>query len=205
MTKFKKLVSFALAGAMSLAMTVSAFAATGVTTTEQKILNEAKAKALELGVDVDASQRYKDYYAQAESYLVKNDLSDKQVEALVAAVDEAAAAAQKEMDSNGAAKLSDLSANVFASLESKVAAQITKAAEAVGIHVAQTANGWEVQDVNGNTVVQSTTGSDGSNATIKQTGAELTSTVVMAVMFVGALSACIVVAKKKNLFAGVEA
>lgn len=205
MKKLKRLVSVVLVGAMTLAMSVSAFAATGVTKTEQKILNEAKAKALELGVDVDASQRFKDYYAQAESYLVKNDLSDAQVDALVAAVDEAASTAKKEMDSNGAAKLSDLSSGVFSTLESKVASQITKAAEAVGIHVTQTANGWEVQDVNGNAVVQSTTGSDGSNATIKQTGAELTTTVVMAVMFVGALSACIVVAKKRNLFVNAEA
>lgn len=205
MKKLKRLVSVVLAGAMTLAMSVSAFAATGVTKSEQKILNEAKAKALELGVDVDASQRFKDYYAQAESYLVKNDLSDAQVDALVAAVDEAASTAKKEMDSNGAAKLSDLSSGVFSTLESKVASQITKAAEAVGIHVTQTANGWEVQDVNGNAVVQSTTGSDGSNATIKQTGAELTTTVVMAVMFVGALSACIVVAKKRNLFVNAEA
>ena len=205
MTKFKKLVSFVLAGAMTLAMSVSAFAATGVTETEQKILNEAKAKAVELGVNVNTSQRYKDYYAQAETYLVKNDLTDKQVDALVAAVDEAAATAKKEMSSNGVSKLGDLSSSVFAALESKVSSQITKAAEAVGIHVTKTANGWEVQDVNGNTVAQNTTGTNGSNATIKQTGAELTTTVVMAVMFVGALSACVVVAKKRNLFANAEA
>lgn len=198
MTKMKKLVSFVLAGAMTLAMSVSAFAATGVTAAEQKILDQAKVKAEELGVDTNTSSQYKSYYAQAESYLVKNDLSQEQINAMVAAIDEAAATAKAEMAANGVTRLGDLSPSVFSALEDKVAAQITKAAEAVGIKVVATKDGWAVQDLDNNKIV--TPGNP-----IKQTGSDMTTTVVMAVMFVGALSACVVVAKKRNLFAGVEA
>lgn len=202
MTKMKKLVSFVLAGAMTLAMSVSAFATTGITDAEQKILNQAEAKAKELGVDTATSRQYKDYYAQASKYLSDNDLTDEQVNAMVAAVDEAAATAKAEMAANGVTKLSDLSASVFSSLESKVADQITKSAAAVGITVVATKDGWKVQDVKGNPVIEQTSTTTGP---IKQTGSDVTTTAVMAVMFVGALSACVVVAKKRNLFAGAEA
>ena len=198
MTKMKKLISFVLAGAMTLAMSVSAFAAQGVTAAEQKILDQAKVKAEELGVDTNTSSQYKNYYGQAESYLARNELTQTQIDAMVAAVDEAAATAKAEMAANGVTRLGDLSPSVFAALEDKVANQITKAAAAVGIKVVVTKDGWAVQDLKGDTVID-------NEKPIKQTGSDMTTTAVMAVMFVGALSACVVVAKKRNLFAGVEA
>lgn len=199
MSRMKKFFGVLMASAMTLAMSVSAFAATGVTAAEQTILDAAKSKAVELGVDVNTSKQYKSYYSQAETYLASNDLSQDQVNAMVAAVNEAAATAKAEMDAKGVAKLSDLSQDIFTALESKVANQITKAAEKVGIQISATASGWTVQAIgNGKTVASST-------GVIKQTGANLSTTIVMAVMFAGAVTVCGVVATKRRLFAGVEA
>lgn len=228
MSKMKKLVSFVLAGAMTLAMSVCTFAATpGITDAEQKILDEARAKATYLGVDVNTSKTYQEYYSQASTYLAKNDLSQAQIDAMVAAVDEAASTAKAEMDAKGVAKLGDLDKTAFEALFEKVSNQVTTAAKAVGIVIKRDANGGFV-------VEPVTTSNDdkktdvyvqggGSNKVVQQTGADLaadkvdtaasidttatsmTSTVVMSVMFVGAVAVCGVVAKKKNLFSGVEA
>lgn len=200
MSKMKKVLSVLMAGAMTLAMSVSAFAATGVSAAEQTILDTAKLKAIELGVDVSKSTQYKNYYSQAETYLASNDLSEEQVNAMVTAVNEAAATAKTEMSAQGVTKLSDLSKSVLGSLESKVASQITTAAAKVGIEISASSNGWSVKAVNNGTTVAS------SSNVIKQTGApDFTTTVVMSAMFVGAVAVCGVVAKKRKLFAIAEA
>lgn len=56
MKMMKKIASLVLAGAMTLSMSVAAFALTGVSTEEQKILDAAPAKAAELGVSTDSAQ-----------------------------------------------------------------------------------------------------------------------------------------------------
>ena len=48
MKMMKKIASLVLAGAMTLSMSVAAFALTGVSTEEQKILDAAPAKAAKL-------------------------------------------------------------------------------------------------------------------------------------------------------------
>lgn len=228
MKKMKKLISVVLAGAMALALSVSVMATPGITPAEQKILDKAETEAVRLGVDVEHSKMYKEYVSQASTYLAKNVLSAKQIDALVKAVEEAAATAKADLKAKGLTSLDELSEADFKALFNKVGDQIVKAAEAVGIKVKKTANGFEVEPVlNESDSDEEKVGSKDvyvqSNAVIAQTGAELatdkvsvpasvqlegndmTTTVVMGVMFVGVVAACVVVAKKKDLFSGVEA
>lgn len=221
MKGLKKITAAILAGAMTLAMSVSAFATVGISPEEQKILDTAKAKAIELGVDVDTSAKYKEYVSQATTYLVKNELSQEQADAMVKAVDDAATTAVAEMQTKGVAKLSDLSAEDFTQLFDKVGTQVTTAAKAVGIVVKQTADGgYAVEDVKTGDTKKADTYVQ-TNSVIKQTGAEvadvemsvatvdttadMTGTAMIGVLFAGAVVVCGVVAKKKNLFSSVEA
>lgn len=200
MSKMKKVIGVFLAATMTFAMGVSTFAATGITTAEQTILTEAKQKAVELGVDVNTSSQFKSKYAEAEAYLAKNDLTQEQANAMVASINEAATTAKTEMGAKGVTKLTDLSSDVFSALQSKVTSQIKKSAEAVGITISVEADGTvTAQNVTTGDTVSSTT------SVIKQTGADMTATIVIAAMFLGAVAVCGFVASKKKLFAGVEA
>lgn len=193
MKTMKKLVGAVLVGAMTLAMSVTAFAATGVSADEQALLDKATAKAKELGVDTNASAQYKQYYAQAEQFLASNELTAEQTKELAASVDEAAATVKKEMDAQGATKLGDLKANtdLVKSLESKVVSQVKTAAAKVGITISVDASGNYTATAGDAKVA------DSSNP-IKQTGFDLTATVVVAAAFVGAVAVCLVVASKKR-------
>ncbi|MCI8371256.1 MAG: hypothetical protein HFI75_02465 [Lachnospiraceae bacterium] len=230
MKKFKKLVSLVLAGTMALAMSISTFAATaGITADEQRILDQAEAKAVELGVS--NTQTYKDYVSQATTYLAKNELNAEQVNAMVKAVDEAAATAQAEMKAKGVSTLLELSKEDITALFSKVEGEVTKAAAAVGIVIVKTNDGFEVKDLpkedsknpqnpdsdkKSDTYLQTTTvikqtGTDlaadkvGASVSVDTAATDMTTTVILGVMFVGAVAVCGVVAKRKNLFSGVEA
>ncbi len=147
MRTIKKLVSLVLAGAMVLAMSVSAFATTGISPEEQKILDEAHTKAVELGVNTEKSRMYKEYISQASTYLAKNELSKTQIDAMVKAIDDAAATAKSFMQSKGVSKLGELSQEDFNKLFEQVGDQIVIAAKAVGIVVKKTADGYEVEDL----------------------------------------------------------
>lgn len=196
MSKMKKVIGVILAATMTFAMGVSTFAATGITTAEQTILTEAKQKAIELGVDVNTSSQFKSKYAEAEAYLAKNDLTQEQVNAMVAAIDQAATTAKTEMNAKGVTKLTDLSSDVFSALQSKVVSQVKTSAAAVGITISVAADGTvTAQNTTTGDTVSSTTG------VIKQTGADLTATIVISAMFLGAVAVCGFVASKKKLFA----
>ena len=191
MKTVKKLVGAVLVGAMTLAMSATVFAATaGVSADEQKLLDEATKKAQELGVDTSASAQFKQYYTQAEKYLAENELTADQVSELSKAVDNAAETVKAEMDAKGVTKLSDLKAdtNLVKSLENKVVAQVKTAAAKVGITITVDSNG------------KITAGPLSSENPVKQTGFDLTATVVVAVAFVGAVAVCLVVASKKRFF-----
>lgn len=147
MRTVKKLVSFVLAGVMALAMSVSVFAATtGISTDEQRILDEAKIKATELGVK-ETSEMYQKYMSEASTYLAKNELSKAQVDAMVKAIDDAAATAKSYMKSKGVSRLGQLSSKDFNELFDQVGEKIVAAAKAVGIVVKKTADGYEVEDL----------------------------------------------------------
>lgn len=216
MRKLKKLMSVALAGAMALAMSVSVFAA-GISSDEQKILDTAKARAVELGVA--GTETYKNYVAQAESYLTANDLSSTQANAMVNAVNAAATKASQSLSAGQT--LFDLSKEELTSLFKEVANDVKVAANAVGITMEIDANGnitvhapkddgTKTQVGNTGKVIKQT-GTDlaidkvGTSVTVAPTATDMTTTVVLCVMFVGAVAVCGVVAKKKKLFSSVEA
>lgn len=198
MKTVKKLVSAMLVGAMTLAMSATAFAAAaGVSSEEEKILARATEKAQELGVDTSASAQFNQYYAQAEKFLAENELTTDQVNELTKAVDDAAVTVKAEMDAQGVTKLGDLKSNtdLVKSLESKVVAQVKAAAEKVGITISVDAEGnYTAKAADTTTPVL-----DSSNP-IKQTGFDLTATVVVVTAFVGAVAVCLVVASKKRFF-----
>lgn len=191
--KIKKLICAALAGIMVLGMSTVAFAAPGITTEEQAILTEAKAKAAELGVS-ESSAEFKKYYSQAETFLTSNEVTADQAKELVAAVDTAAATAKAEMTAQGVSTLKELKtakADVFVALESKVAEQVKSATEAVGVSISVDAKGVISANVNGKTAVD-------AGKVVEQTGFDMTATVVVAAVFVSAIVACLVVASKKK-------
>lgn len=196
MKTMKKLVAAALAGVMTLAMGVSAFAATaGVSADEQALLDKATKKAQELGVDTNASAQFKQYYTEGERYLAETNLSAEQVSALSASIDDAAKTVKAEMDTQGVTKLGDLKAqpSVLQALQDKVVAQVKTAADKVGISISVNADG----SVTVKTATSNTPVADSSNP-VKQTGFDLTATVVIAAAFAGAVAVCLVVASKKR-------
>lgn len=203
MKMMKKVASLVLAGAMTLSMSVAAFALTGVSAEEQKILDAAPAKAAELGVPTTSAQ-YQKYYAQAETYVQQNDMTTEQVNGALEAMDEATAEAKAEMTKAGVTSLLDLDQSVLASLTSECAKTVNTKLESVGIKVKVSADGTvDVVSTSGdaqksNTVVQTTN-------VIKQTGSDMTATVVVSAAVVGAIAACGVVARRKGLFAETEA
>lgn len=196
MKTMKKLVAAALAGIMILAMNVSVFAATGVSAAEQALLDKATRAAQDLGVDTNASATFKETYAEGESYLSRNDLTDAQIKATDASIDNAVAILKDEMAAQGVTKLGDLkeklSQKELEALETKVVNKIAGDMAKVGINIVFTADGHiVVSDAAGQTIA------DPSNP-IKQTGFDLIATVVVAVAFAGAVAVCLVVASKKR-------
>lgn len=224
MRTVKKLVSFVLAGAMAFGMSVSVFATSGISDSEQKILDEAKTKAVELGVDVKNSKMYKEYISQASTYLAKNALNQTQVDAMVKAIDDATATAKAKMQDKNVSSLAKLSTEDFNKLFDQVGNQITESAKAVGISVKKTSEGYEVEALapDADKTIDKADVYVQTNSVIKQTGPELledqnemlevqmdTATavkpiVLWCVMLAGAVVACGIVVKKKKLFSDSE-
>jgi len=203
MKMMKKIASLVLAGAMTLSMSVAAFALTGVSTEEQKILDAAPAKAAELGVSTNSAQ-YQKYYSQAVTYVQQNDMTTEQVNGAITAMNDATAKAKTAMNKAGVTSLFDLDKDTLASLTKDCAKVVTDELAAVGIKVKVSADGTvtgvvkNTETGKANTVVSTTN-------VIKQTGSDMTATVVASAAVVGAIAACGVVAKKKGLFSKAEA
>lgn len=214
----KRVLSAALAGVMTLALSTAVFAATNISDSEQKILDAAKAKAAELGVS-ESSAQFEQYYSQAVSYVQQYDMTEEEVNGAMKAMDEAADVAEAKMKEAGVTSLFDLDKDTLKALGASCTAVIQKEFDAVGIKVQLSADG-------GVTFVKETTSTDNKNdnnapvssteplknntvfqttKVVKQTGSDLTATVVVAAAVVGAVAACGVVAKKKGLFEGTEA
>ena len=184
-------------------MSVAAFALTGVSTEEQKILDAAPAKAAELGVSTNSAQ-YQKYYSQAVTYVQQNDMTTEQVNGAITAMNDATAKAKTAMNKAGVTSLFDLDKDTLASLTKDCAKVVTDELAAVGIEVKVSADGTvtgvvkNTETGKANTVVSTTN-------VIKQTGSDMTATVVASAAVVGAIAACGVVAKKKGLFSKAEA
>ena len=108
------------------------------------------------------------------------------------------------MNKAGVTSLFDLDKDTLASLTKDCAKVVTDELAAVGIEVKVSADGTvtgvvkNTETGKANTVVSTTN-------VIKQTGSDMTATVVASAAVVGAIAACGVVAKKKGLFSKAEA
>ena len=120
---FKRLVAVATATMLTIAMSVSAFAATGVSAKEQELINSLPA----------------DYQAKAESILKDADLTDAEVAQVQKAVKEVKAGKSvEELKALGEAELTKMANDVLAKVDTIVkkydikisAADIVKLAQA---------------------------------------------------------------------------
>lgn len=198
-------MSVILAGAITLSMSSMIFAA-GISAQEQKILDYAPAKAAELGISTSDS-KYLGYVEQAKSYLRANELDATQVSAAMSAMDNATSSVKTVMNEKGVKsiyELKELDASAFNALKNSAITGIKADLKAAGIKgVEISADGTvTVSDVSGNPVTDPAPSV--SRTPVKQTGFDMTATAVVAAAVVGAVAACGVVAKKKDLF-GAEA
>lgn len=193
MRKIKKLAAVLLAGGLMASMSLTAFAASGVSAAEQKILDKAASVKSQYTMTATQTSKYNDAVAQATSYLEKNELSDAQVTAITGAIDNAAAAVKAACPSGD---LSTLSSADLKALASKVASALQAGADAAGIKVTIGADGTATFTSvdTGKTVAK-------TDATVKATGVATGTTVAVIAAMVVVLGGCALVAKKKNMFA----
>lgn len=185
--KRKSIFSIVLILVLSLASSVTAFAATGLSEAEESILAK-----LEAGVEVNGQviEVPAAYINQAENEFMKNDVdvTADQAEVINSKIDEVAEIAKAE----NITKASDL-----ANSESidELVAIVKEAAEVVDYTVAYDAATGVVSVTDPAGVDVFTT-----KSVINQTGFDMTATVVVGSVLVTLLAACIVIASKKKLF-----
>jgi len=231
MKSTKKLVAVLLAVVMVLALSVTAFAADpGVDDNEAKILAKLAELAKANGVSLD-NAIYQSVVAQVKTGLQAGELTEAQVNAVVANAETAAETFISTVKSKGftVAELSTAAAGTLTTAaKTAVTSALAAAANAVAPKVEETglyikasvsASGVfaatiaqaEV-DENGN-VLKNEDGTvktktlvtisvdPAKAATAPQTGSDYTVAIVTGAIFVISLGACAVVAQKKNLFA----
>ena len=183
MKMVKKLFVVVAVLCMTFAMSISAFAAE-ITTDEQKIIDVLKAGAVVDGKTVKIPAKY---INQAESYLMKKDVSKAEVDKVLDYVDDA----KKYMTSN---KITDL--NEMTSKQMNKMVSIAEDAAAV-VDVKLTVNTKtgviKGVDKDGNIVLS-------GEETIKQTGMDVNATGAVAVALAAVVAVCVIVAAKKKVF-----
>ena len=193
MKKCKRVLIALLTGVMTASMSLTAFAATGVSDSEQKILD--KAAAVRGGYTMTANQekKYNDAMAQATSYLQSNDLNDDQVNSIVGALENASAALSAACPDGDLTKLSAADKKALAST---VASALQAGADAAGINVSISSNGTATF-----TSVQTGKPVASTDKTVKTTGAAAGTTAAVIAAMVVVLGGCVLAAKKKKMFA----
>ncbi|MEG0722299.1 MAG: hypothetical protein RR446_11210 [Lachnospiraceae bacterium] len=194
MNRLKKIVAIAVAGVMMMGLSMTAFAASGISATEQKVLDKATSAKSGFTMTAAQSARFDDAVAQARNYLKGDsvDLTEEQVGTIISSIDDAVAAVKNVAPSGD---ITGLSAAQLKPLASTVASILQKGANAAGINVTVHANGtatFNSKD-SGKTVASTA-------KTVKATGMSMNGTIAIMVMLVTALGGCAVVAKKKHLF-----
>lgn len=179
----KKLTACMMMIVLVLSLSMTAFAATNK---KQAILDEMTAAATDLGVQ--NSVTFQNAYTSVANY--EGVITDEQYQA---ALDEIAtiknAIASKGVDAIKNDK----------SLMDELAAHVIAAAEAVGVTVVYEGNGIGSVASNGQSSQQKP--SQPVSSPIKQTGADYTATIIIVVAVAAVFSGCVVIAKKKKLFA----
>lgn len=162
MKRYGKLMALFLTVVMSLAMSMTVFAAT-----KTDIIAAMDAAAAELGVQ--NSQQYQNARASVAAY--EGTVTDEQYSAAIQQIDSVKATIQSE----GVEAIKNDSAKLDA-----LVAQVVSAAEAVGVKIQYSGNGVAAVVSNSG---GSSGGSSGTNSSpIKQTGADYTAAVVMIVV-----------------------
>ena len=174
----KKIMAVTASAVMMLAMSVTAFAAGTIDATEQKILDELKAKKVTAN-----------YISQAENYLAKDDVAvtEAQATSIIANIDKAADIAAKA----GIKTKADLS-KADAAVVDSIIAEVKSAAAVVDLKVSYNTKNGDVSIVDKDNKVVAT-----SNVGIKKTGADSMTTVAV-VSGLGLAVAGLAVVSKKN-------
>ncbi len=129
---FKRLVAVATATMLTIAMSVSAFAATGVSAKEQELINSLPA----------------DYQAKAESILKDADLTDAEVAQVQKAVKEVKAGKSvEELKALGEAELTKMANDVLAKVDTIVKKYDIKISAADVVKLAQAKTPAEINAV----------------------------------------------------------
>lgn len=195
--KLKRLLVLATAITTLFVSTLSVCAATGISADEQKVLDRLKAGITVNGV---VKQVPTEYYNMAVTDLTNNgaDLTADQVSTIIGDID----SAQSVISSDSSIKsLSDVKNS---SKFSTVVAYANAAAAVANPNLVS------VIDVSGNIKIVDKAVGDGSSAAtttvaetgsiIKQTGVDLTQTVIVLLSMATVMTACVFVANKKKLF-----
>ena len=129
---FKRLVAVATATMLTIAMSVSAFAATGVSAKEQELINSLPAE----------------YQAKAESILKDADLTDAEVDQVQKAVKEVKAGKSvEELKALGEAELTKMANDVLAKVDTIVKKYDIKISAADVVKLAQAKTPAEINAV----------------------------------------------------------
>lgn len=195
MMRMKKIAAVVVAGVMVLGMSLTAFAASGISATEQKVLDAATAAKSGFTMTAGQTSKFNDAVGQARNYMNGDnvDLTEAQVSTVIASLNDAVAAVKAAAPDGDITKLS---AAQLKDLASKVASLLQSGAKAAGINVTINAAGTATfKDADTGKTVGTT------DKTVKATGMSMSGTVLVLIGLFAVLGGCTVVAKKKDLFA----
>lgn len=192
----KRLLAIITILAMAVAFAVPTFAANGISAKEQVLLNKFKAGVvLDDGTVVTPNPRY---ITQAENWLIKDDLTDEEIKLLSDTIDKLAVIVKQENFHNiYEIRVSDR--------YDEIVLMIQAACRKVGYIVVPKIGGESLNPEPGIKPI----GDNGKGTEIditpstkpKQTGFDMTATVVSVIALIAVLSGSAVIINKKNLFA----
>ena len=191
---FKRLVAVATATMLTIAMSVSAFAATGVSAKEQELINSLPA----------------DYQAKAESILKDADLTDAEVAQVQQAVKEVKAGKSvEELKALSEAELTKMANDVLAKVDTIVKKYDIKVSAADIVKLAQAKTAADINAITitvgnpkGTTTPDPTTPNNGKsdgNLNTTPKGVDFSTTAAVVAGLGLSVSGIAVIAKKKDL------
>ncbi|MCI8718339.1 MAG: hypothetical protein HFH64_09285 [Lachnospiraceae bacterium] len=190
---FKRLVAVATATMLTIAMSVSAFAATGVSAKEQELINSLPA----------------DYQAKAESILKDADLTDAEVAQVQKAVKEVKAGKSvEELKALGEAELTKMANDVLAKVDTIVKKYDIKISAADIVKLAQAKTPAEINAVTvtvgnpkGTPTPAPTQGNNKNDGNLNTTpkGVDFSTTAAVVAGLGLSVAGIAVIAKKKDL------